>query len=68
LEAAEIVGEPDADLLERAGRLALDDPALARMARELTSVALSACRRLGPAFLSERYQGEAADFFARLTS
>ena len=64
-EAAEIVREPDADLLERAGRLALADPALAQMARELAAVALSGCQRLGTAFLSERYQGEAADFFSR---
>jgi glutamate--cysteine ligase len=67
-EAAEIVGEPDADLLERAGRLALGDPTLARMAGELATVALSGCERLGTAFLSERYCGEAADFFDRLTS
>lgn len=67
-EAAEIVGEPDADLLQRAGRLALGDPTLARMARDLATVALNGCRRLGTAFLSERYQSEAADFFGRLTS
>lgn len=66
-EAAEIVRKSDADLLERAGRLALGDPTLARMARELASVALSGCQRLGTGFLSERYQGEAADFFGRLT-
>jgi glutamate--cysteine ligase len=68
VEAAEIVGGPDADLLERAGRLALGDPLLARMARELVPVALSGCQRLGTAFLSEDYQREAADFFGCLTS
>jgi glutamate--cysteine ligase len=68
LAAAEIVGEPDADLLQRAGRVALGDPTLARMSRDLVTVALSGCRRLGPAFLSERYQGEAADFLRRVTS
>jgi glutamate--cysteine ligase len=67
LEAAEIVGEPDADLLERAGRLALSDSGLARMARELATVALGGCQRLSAAFLSEHYQGVAADFFARVT-
>jgi glutamate--cysteine ligase len=67
-DAAEIVGEPDADLLERAGRLALGDPMLARMAQDLASVALRGCQRLGAAFLSERYQSEAADFLGRLTS
>jgi dimethylhistidine N-methyltransferase/glutamate--cysteine ligase len=66
-EAAEIVGDPDGDLLERAGRVGLADPRLARMSRELATVALSGCRRLGAAFLSERYQGEAADFFRHLT-
>ena len=68
VEAAEIVGEPDAELLERAGCLGLGDPTLARLARELAAVALKGCQRLGTAFLSERYQGEAADFFGRLTS
>jgi glutamate--cysteine ligase len=67
-EAAEIVGTPNADLLARAGRLALGDPTLARMARELAAVALSGCRRLGPAFISERYQRDAADFFGTLTA
>jgi hypothetical protein len=38
------------------------------MARDLASVALRGCQRLGIAFLSERYQSEAADFLGRLTS
>jgi hypothetical protein len=37
-------------------------------ARELVTVALSGCWRLGTAFLSERYQGEAADLLWRVTS
>ena len=67
-EAAEIVGNPDTELLARAGRLGLGDPTLARMARELAAVALGGCRRLGPAFISERYRRDAADFFGTLTA
>ena len=67
-EAAEIVGEPDAQLLERAGHLGLGHPTLARMARELAGVALGGAARLGAEFLSERYQGEAARYLSRLTS
>ena len=68
VNAAEILGEPDPGLLEQAGRLALHEPRLARMARELASVALSGCQRLGTGFLSETYQGAAAGFFSRLTT
>jgi glutamate--cysteine ligase len=65
-EAAEIVGDPDSDLLQRAGRLGLGDPTLARIARELAQTALRGCQRLGPAFLSEHYLREAADFLGTL--
>jgi glutamate--cysteine ligase len=67
-EAAEIVGDPDPHLLERAGRLGLADPTLSRTARELAAAAVSGCQRLGAGFLIERYLGEAADFFGTLTS
>jgi glutamate--cysteine ligase len=66
-EAAEIIREPDAELLERAGRFGLTDPVLAGMARQLATVALAGCRRLGPAFLSDEHRGAAEDFFATLT-
>jgi glutamate--cysteine ligase len=66
--AAEIVGDPDDDLLERAGRLGLGDAALGRMASELATVALSGCRRLGSSFLAEHHLGAAIDFFTTLTT
>jgi glutamate--cysteine ligase len=67
-EAAEIVGDPDAELLERAGRQGLSDPTLARIARELAAVALRGCCRLGPTFMAERHLAIASDFFGTLTS
>jgi glutamate--cysteine ligase len=66
-EAAEIVGDPDTGLLERAGRMGLHDAALARMAGELATVALNGCRRLGSSFVAERHVGAAVDFFTTLT-
>ncbi len=66
-EAAEVVRGPDVDLLERAGRRALADPILARLAWELAAISLKGCRRLGTGFISEPYQEEAADFFSALT-
>lgn len=67
-EAAEIVGDPDADLLERAGRRGVADPTLARLTRELAAVALRGCQRLGPTFFAERHLGLASDFFGTLTA
>jgi glutamate--cysteine ligase len=67
-QAAEIVGDPDAALLERAGRIGLHDATLARMASELATLALSGCRRLGSSFIAERDLGRAVDFFTALTT
>lgn len=45
--AADLLGEPDPALLVRAGRAGLTDAALAELTRDLVSLALEGCRRLG---------------------
>lgn len=59
-DAAEVVGAPDATLLERAGRAGLADPRLAHGAYELGALALRGAAALGPAFVSEEDLAEAA--------
>jgi glutamate--cysteine ligase len=65
--AAEIAAGADAELLCRGGREGLRDPAIARPAVALFELALSACRRLGPAILSGADLASATDFFETYT-
>jgi glutamate--cysteine ligase len=57
--AAEIVGEPSASLLLRAGRIGLAEPSLARCAEDLADVALSGCARLGGSIVSDQLLAQA---------
>jgi glutamate--cysteine ligase len=66
-EAVEVLGEPDAALLELAGRVGLADAALRRTASELSEIAIAGCRRLGPRFIAERHVEVAADVLGVLT-
>lgn len=68
LRAAEdLLGLPDAGLLERAGRWGLHDPAIARTARELFELALRGCRALGPSYFHPSDLEQATAFFEHYT-
>lgn len=65
--AAELLGRPELGLLERAGRLGLHDPALARTAADLVTIAIDGCRSLGPAYFHPADLEQARGFFDRYT-
>jgi glutamate--cysteine ligase len=65
--AAELLGPPDAGLLERAGRAGLGDPAIAAVARDLTTLALAGAAAQ-PALFPPPVVEEAAGYFARYTA
>lgn len=65
--AADLLGEPDSGLLERAGRHGLRDAALARTAADLAVLALEGCARLGPGYFHPADLEQARTFFDRFT-
>ena len=65
--ALELLPAPDLGLLERAGRLGLDDPHIARTAKDLFDLALGACAALGPRFLHPAHLDEARAYFEHYT-
>jgi glutamate--cysteine ligase len=65
--ALDILPSPDPGLLERAGRLGLRDPAIARTAADLFEIALGGCEALGPGFLHPLHREEARAYFERYT-
>jgi glutamate--cysteine ligase len=65
--AADLLGAPDLGVLDRAGRVGLRDPALARVAGDLVQVALEGCRGLGPAYFHPADLEQAKAFFDRYT-
>ena len=66
--AFEIVGAPNADLLELAGIKGLAHLALRRMARALVDIALDGARTLGPDYLAPADVEAATDYFDRVIS
>ncbi|HKG91150.1 MAG TPA: glutamate-cysteine ligase family protein [Gemmatimonadaceae bacterium] len=66
-EAELLLGDPDAELLRRAGVCALRDPRLARAAADLARIALAGCKALGPAWISGADLESAREFFERYT-
>ena len=64
---ADLLGTPDADLLERAGRSGLHDSAIARTAVDLFEVALQGCQCLGPRYFHPSDLDQARAFFERYT-
>jgi glutamate--cysteine ligase len=63
----ELLGTPDARLLDRSGREGLHDPAMARTAAALFELALEGCRRLPPGYFLPSDLEEASAFFERYT-
>jgi glutamate--cysteine ligase len=65
--AADLLGVPDAALLERSGRDGLSDAALREKAPRLCDLALDGCSALGAEFVSATDLQTAADYFDRYT-
>jgi glutamate--cysteine ligase len=65
--AAELLGEPDPELLRPAGRVGLADPAIGRVARDLFALGLEGAAALGEGFLAPADREAAAEFYARYT-
>ena len=61
---ADLLGEPDPDLLRRAGELGLSDPGVTSRARDLWELGLNGCAALGPDFLDPADLELARAFFA----
>jgi glutamate--cysteine ligase len=65
--ARDLLGSPDDDLLERAGRDGLRDPVLARTAADLFEIALTGCAALGPRYFHPADLEHARAFFDHYT-
>jgi glutamate--cysteine ligase len=65
--ARDLLGSPDRELLERAGRLGLRDPVLARTAADLFEIALAGCAGLGPRYFHPADLEHAHAFFDQYT-
>ena len=65
--ANELLGTPDPELLIRGGQHGLRNAAMASVATDLFQLALTGCRRLGPAYFHPADLDEAVAFFERFT-
>jgi glutamate--cysteine ligase len=63
--AARSLGAPSEAMLECAGKMALSDPEIRRIASVLTELALSGARRLGEDYISLVHLATAREYFAR---
>jgi glutamate--cysteine ligase len=63
--AARILPRADADLLERAGRLGIEDPQLHELAVALGEMSLSGAQRLGEDYLSKSHIQVAREFISK---
>jgi glutamate--cysteine ligase len=66
--ARELVGSPDAALLDHAGRAGLADERIGAVSRDLFELALAGTESLGPAFISPADLEEARAFFQTYTA
>jgi glutamate--cysteine ligase len=62
--ATELLGQPSAKLLERAGQAGLADPEIHRLASRLTADSLNGARKLGDDYVRSSHVAAAADYFA----
>ncbi len=65
--ALDLLGRPDPSLLGRAAASGLQDPGIARVARDLMRIGLAGARRLGPLFFDEADLATAEEFAAERT-
>jgi glutamate--cysteine ligase len=65
--ARDLLGFPDGELLERAGRLGLRDAVLASTAADLVEIALAGCAALGPRYFHPADLEHARTFFDQYT-
>ena len=65
--AADLLGAPDRELLEPAGRLGLADPRIGPVAADLFAMGLEGAAALGPAWAHAHDMDEARAFFDRYT-
>jgi glutamate--cysteine ligase len=63
--AEDLLGAPNAKLLERAGRLGLADPEINRIAPQLIALSLEGARRLGGEYLRPAHLVAAQEWFGR---
>jgi glutamate--cysteine ligase len=63
--AIDLVGSPDEELLERAGRVGLRDPKIHSTMHGLIELALNGAKRLGEHYISEDDSATATEYFAR---
>jgi glutamate--cysteine ligase len=63
--ASDLIGPPSSELLERAGRLGLDDKDVHRLASALVERSLEGAHRLGADYITPAHIEEAARYFAR---
>jgi glutamate--cysteine ligase len=66
-DAADLLGPPDAGLLELAGRTGLHHPVLSRTATDLFELSLAGCIGLGPNYFHPADLEQARAFFDRYT-
>lgn len=66
-DCVDLLGDPEPELLRMAGRVGLRNGRLAERSRDLVDIALSACARHGPGFVSPANLDAANDFFDRFT-
>ncbi len=65
--AIDLLGFPDLELLQRASRLGLADPALGSTALDLSDIALAGCESLGPVYFNPADLEQARAFFDQYT-
>ena len=65
--ATDLLGNPDPDLLRRAGRLGLGDPTIGPGAADLVDIAIAGCEHLGPAYFQPSDLDQARLFFEQYT-
>ena len=63
--AADLVGEPDTNLMEKAGEHGLRDARLKELAAQLTRLSLEGAHALGTEYIAARHIESAREYFAR---
>ncbi len=67
-DARDLLGDPDPALLERAGKHGVGDQQIGGVARDLWTIALQGCTRLGTSIINAEDVETAAEYAARYTA